>query len=125
MTHSHCTGPGTGTELGMRGFYVMLCTVHTAPGLGTGMEAGNDGFHTHFYHREWYRECSFNGFCIMPAALLFFVIFKCRLFPVAMACTRKIVTKRNKQRKERKLCRLFIIFLDPRRIVAEGLVLCR
>ena len=28
-----------------------------------------------------------------------------------MARTRKIVTKHNKKRKERKLCRLFIIFL--------------
>ena len=48
----------------------------------------------------------------MPAALLiFFVVFKCRLLPVAMACTRKIVMKRNKKCKEKKLCHLFIIFL--------------
>ena len=57
-------------------------------------------------------KCSFNGFYIMPAALLiFFVVFKCHLLPVAMARTCKIVTKCNKKRKERKLCRLFIIFL--------------
>ena len=58
------------------------------------------------------RKCSFNGFYIMPAALLiFFVVSKCCLLPVAMAHTRKIVTKHNKKRKERKLCCLFIIFL--------------
>ena len=57
-------------------------------------------------------KCSFNGFYIMPAALLIFlVVFKCRLLPVAMVHTWKIVTKHNKKCKERKLCCLFIIFL--------------
>ena len=46
-------------------------------------------------------KSSFNGFYIMPAAvLIFFVVFKCCLLPVAMARTRKIVTKHNKKRKE-------------------------
>ena len=57
-------------------------------------------------------KCSFNGFYIMPDALLIFlVVFKCYLLPVAMACTCKIVTKHNKKHIERKLCHLFIIFL--------------
>ena len=57
-------------------------------------------------------KCSFNGFYIMPAALLIcFVVFKCRLLPVAMVRTHKIVMKHNKKCKKRKLCRLFIIFL--------------
>ena len=46
MAHSHWTGPGLGTM----GFYIMLCTVDTAPRLGTGQGTGTgaNGFHTHF-----------------------------------------------------------------------------
>ena len=50
MVHSHCMGPGPGTEPGMMGLYIMLCTVHTTQGQGqgTGMGTGTNGLYTHF-----------------------------------------------------------------------------
>ena len=40
MSQTHCTGPeagqGQGTGLGMVGFYIMLCIVHTTWGQGKG-----------------------------------------------------------------------------------------
>ena len=41
-------GTGQGMGPGMMDFYIMLCTVHTTPRLGTGQGVGTDGFHTHF-----------------------------------------------------------------------------
>ena len=108
MACSHCTGPGAGA--GTMDFYIMLFTVHTTPRPGRGR--GQMGSIPILSTGSGTGKCSFNGFYIMPAALLiFFVVFKCRLLPVAMVRTCKIGTKCNKKCKERKLCRLFIIFL--------------
>ena len=49
---SHCTGPGTGVEMGPGtiDFYIMLCTVHTTSehGHAQGMGQCTIGLHTHF-----------------------------------------------------------------------------
>ena len=69
MACTHCTGPGPGTGPGTGERLVPY------PFLPSGRVPGN---------------VVSTGFNIMPAALLIiFVVFKCRLLPVAVACTRK------------------------------------
>ena len=73
MAHSHCTEPGPGTM----GYYILCCTVHTAPGPGTGMGTGNwsMGFGPIFPYLIWSPVLRCNQFqllCwyIMPSLIV-------------------------------------------------------
>ena len=94
-----------------------MCTVHIAPGPGTGPDTGKwlMGFQPIFPDLILIPEMCCNGFLNISTALfIYYALFECRLLPATMARIRKkcrIVRKCTKQRRERRVRHIIIIFL--------------